>query len=212
MIDRMLPPFVATHAVRHDPQEAELLPQEEEHVRRAVPHRRAEYATVRWCARQALSRFGIHGHPLVKGQAGEPHWPDGVVGSLTHCRGFRAAAVALREHVRSVGIDAEPHEPLPHGVLDAIADDGEKEHVRLMRAAHPAMHWDRMLFSAKESIYKAWYPVVRHRLTFDEARIRFAPDGSFTADLVMSPTTPWPTMAGSWQVEDGVLATSVVTH
>ena len=120
--------------------------------------------------------------------------------------------MALREHVRSVGIDAEPHEPLPHGVLDAIADDGEKEHVRLMRAAHPAMHWDRMLFSAKESIYKAWYPVVRHRLTFDEARVRFAPDGTFTADLVMSPTTPWPTMAGSWQVEDGVLATSVVTH
>ncbi|HEY3692789.1 MAG TPA: hypothetical protein VGL46_21300 [Pseudonocardiaceae bacterium] len=50
---------------------------------------------------------------MVPGERRKPVWPPGVVGSLTHCTGYRAAAVAHRRGVLTVGIDAEPHEPLP---------------------------------------------------------------------------------------------------
>ena len=65
----------------------------------------------------------------------EPLWPAGVVGSITHCDGYRAAAVARATDLATVGIDAEPHEPLPDGVLAAIALPAEPP--RAARARRP---------------------------------------------------------------------------
>jgi 4'-phosphopantetheinyl transferase EntD len=57
---------------------------------------------------------------LLPGRSGAPRWPDGVVGSMTHCNGYRATVVAHSGRVRSLGIDAELHAPLPP-VLRVIA-------------------------------------------------------------------------------------------
>ena len=59
--------------------------------------------------------------PILKGEKGEPRWPDGLVGSLTHTEGYRGAVVGRSPAVRSVGIDAEPHDVLPGGVLTAVS-------------------------------------------------------------------------------------------
>src|SRR5437763_724778 len=80
--------------------------------------------------------------------------------------------------------------------------------------AHPGIHWDRLLFSAKESVYKAWYPLAHAYLEFGEARLRFAPEaGRFTARLLV----PGPVVAGRrldgfagrWLVEDGLVITAI---
>ena len=102
-----------------DPPELAPLPEEEPLIAKSVAKRRNEFITVRYCARQALGELGVPPVPILKGDKGEPCWPDGVVGSLTHCTGFRGAAVGRHGAVRSVGIDAEPHDVLPKGVLDA---------------------------------------------------------------------------------------------
>ena len=81
---------------------------------------------MRYCARQALGELGVPPVPILKGDKGEPCWPDGIVGSLTHCEGYRGAAVGRRDEVRSVGIDAEPHDVLPKGVLEAITLPDER--------------------------------------------------------------------------------------
>ncbi len=104
-----------------DPPDLMPLPEEEPLVARSVAKRRNEFVTVRYCARVALGEIGVAPVPILKGDKGEPCWPDGVVGSLTHCEGFRGAVVARQGEVRSVGIDAEPHDVLPKGVLDAIS-------------------------------------------------------------------------------------------
>ena len=104
-----------------DPPELAPLPEEEPLIAKSVAKRRNEFITVRYCARQALGELGVPPVPILKGDKGEPCWPDGVVGSLTHCTGFRGAAVGRHGAVRSVGIDAEPHDVLPNGVLDAIS-------------------------------------------------------------------------------------------
>ncbi|MBO0877952.1 MAG: 4'-phosphopantetheinyl transferase, partial [Pseudonocardia sp.] len=88
-----------------------LWPEEAAHIGHAVPRRRDEYACVRHCARQGLAALGIAPAAILSGSRREPLWPPGAVGSMTHCAGYRAAAVARASDVAAVGIDAEPHEP-----------------------------------------------------------------------------------------------------
>ncbi|MEV8375650.1 4'-phosphopantetheinyl transferase superfamily protein [Kribbella sp. NPDC056861] len=152
-----------------------LLPQEFAAIARAVPVRQAEFATARHCARQALSRLGYPAAPILAGKSREPLWPDGVVGSLTHCDGYRAAAVTNSPRIASVGIDAEVHQPLPEGVDKGVTVAGEMQMLNRLAALHPAIHWGRVLFSAKESIYKTWYPLTQGLAGLHRLRTRHRP-------------------------------------
>lgn len=107
-----------------DPPDLSPLPAEESLVVRSVAKRRNEFVTVRHCARLAMRDLGVPPSPILKGGKGEPLWPEGVVGSLTHCEGYRGAVVARSAAVRSVGIDAEPHGALPDRVLEAVSLPG----------------------------------------------------------------------------------------
>ena len=111
MIELLLPDPVASEYTRVLDGAEDLFAQEAVAVDRAVPRRRAEFAAGRRCARAALARIGIPPAPLLRGEDREPLWPDGAVGSITHCAGYVAAAVAATEVMLSVGIDAEVHAP-----------------------------------------------------------------------------------------------------
>ncbi|WP_162261005.1 MULTISPECIES: 4'-phosphopantetheinyl transferase family protein [unclassified Nocardioides] len=167
-----------------------LMESERAQLGRVGEERAREFATARACARAALSDIGHPPVPLLRGEHGHPDWPHGVVGSLTHCRGYRAAAVAPAAQWRAVGIDAEPHEPLPEGVLSFIASPEESALVAQLMAARRGIHWDTVLFSAKESIYKAWFAFTGERLGFGDARVVI--DGSrrtFAARILAAPST-----------------------
>jgi len=99
-----------------------LLPAEEAAVAAAGAKRRTEFAAVRACARRALTNAGLPAGPIPRSQSGAPIWPSGVVGSMTHCKGYRACAIGRAEAFGAIGIDAEPHEPLPGGVLLMVAN------------------------------------------------------------------------------------------
>ncbi len=157
-----------------DPPELAPLPEEEPLIAKSVAKRRNEFITVRYCAREALGELGVAPVPILKGEKGEPCWPDGIVGSLTHCEGFRGAAVGRHDEVRSVGIDAEPHDVLPKGVLDADQPAGGAQ--PNCGRCPTGLHWDRILFCAKEATYKAWFPVTRRWLGFEDAHITFDVD------------------------------------
>ena len=100
-----------------DPPGLTPMAEEEPLIERSVAKRRNEFITVRHCARIALGELGFPPVPILKGEKGEPCWPDGVVGSITHTAGYRGAVVGRAGAVRSLGVDAEPHEILPDGVL-----------------------------------------------------------------------------------------------
>ncbi len=199
-----------------DPPELAPLPEEEPLIAKSVAKRRNEFVTVRYCARQALGELGLPPVPILKGDRGEPCWPDGVVGSLTHCEGYRGAAVGRRGEVRSVGIDAEPHDVLPKGVLDAISLPAERAELRGLPSG---LHWDRILFCAKEATYKAWYPVTQRWLGFEDAHIVFDVDdtgtaGGFESRVLIDPAAltgpPLQTLSGRWSVRDGLALTAIV--
>jgi 4'-phosphopantetheinyl transferase EntD len=111
-----------------------------------------------------------------------------VVGSITHCEGYQAAAVARRIDAVSVGIDAEPNEVLPARVLPSVAS--EEERGRLLALPGGGVCWDRVLFSAKETVFKAWYPIALRWLGFHDVRLVIRPDdtnparGTFAAELL----------------------------
>ncbi|MFJ8547355.1 4'-phosphopantetheinyl transferase [Streptomyces sp. NPDC093586] len=214
MIERILPSGVATAVAYGDTATPDgLLPEEEACVRRAVPARRQEYATARSCARRALADLGLPPVPLPTGPSGAPRWPGGVTGSITHCQGYRAAAVARTTATAALGIDAECHLPLPDGVLEVIAHDEELHSLTRLERARPAIRWDTLLFSAKEAVYKAWYPHFPHKLSFKDASLIFrtgpsGTSGTFTARLLV-PGSPYRRFTGRWIVAEGLVATAV---
>ncbi len=213
MIEEILPGGVAAAEAFDDPPDAVLFPEEEAAVIRAVDKRRREFTTVRACARRALGRLGVPPAPILPGERGAPGWPPGVVGSMTHCDGYRAAAVAPGDRFRTIGIDAEPHAPLPAGVLEMVASPAERERLSRLGAAAPGVSWDRLLFSAKESVYKAWFPLTARWLGFREADIDLRPDGTFAARILVAAAAadgvPLTGFAGRWLVADGIAVTAI---
>ena len=212
----VLPPRVASAELYDDPPGLTPLPEEEPLIARSVPKRRHEFVTVRHCAREALGELGWAPVPILKGEKGEPCWPDGVVGSLTHCTGFRGAVVGRVTDVRSIGIDAEPHDVLPSGVLDAVSLPAERRHLTELPGA---LHWDRILFCAKEATYKTWFPLTHRWLGFEDAHITFAVDptgsaGTFESQILIEPSAesgpPLNALRGRWSVADGLALTAIV--
>ncbi|MER7012421.1 4'-phosphopantetheinyl transferase [Saccharopolyspora sp. NPDC000359] len=213
MIEQLLPAEVSCVETVTDPPRVGLFPEEEAIIARAVGKRRQEFTTARWCARQALSRIGVEPAPLLTGERGAPLWPSGIVGSITHCAGYRAAVVAHQEKVQSLGIDAEPHEPLPDGVLDVVSLPAERTHLAELSTSHPGTHWDRILFCGKESVYKTWFPLTHEWLGFEDAQLHLHPEGTFTAQLRKTGAdrtgAPLTGFTGRWLVDDGLIITAI---
>lgn len=209
----VVPACAVTVEVFHDIADATLFPAEEGCVAAAVERRRREYTTTRHCARRALAALGVGPVAIPRGPDGAPQWPGGVVGSLTHCAGYRAAVVAREDDLAALGIDAEPHVSLPDGVLDVVSTPGERDRLRELASAHPQTHWDTLLFSAKESVYKAFAPLTGRWLDFREAAVTFDPGGRFVARLSGSGPAPGggrlDTFTGRYVVSRGLAATVV---
>jgi len=193
--------------------DGELFPEEAALVAGATAKRRREFTGVRVCARLALARAGVQPAPIMPGPSGAPLWPSGIVGSMTHCDGYRAAAVGRADAFAAIGIDAEPHEVLPAGVLPRVASESERIGLAGLATVAPEFCWDRILFSAKESVFKAWSPATGRRLGFSEAEVVLDVSGRFVAHLLV----PGPmvggrqvgTFNGFWAVSRGLVATAV---
>ncbi|MDZ7781338.1 MAG: 4'-phosphopantetheinyl transferase superfamily protein [Gemmatimonadota bacterium] len=182
----------------------ELGPREAGAVRRAVPRRRAEFARGRHCAREALHRAGWSGGfvEIPVGDARQPLWPDGFTGSITHCDGLVAAVAApVQPHVVSLGLDAEVARPLPEEVRAQVLTPEERT---LGGAVTPTL-----VFSAKEAIHKALFPVTGIWLDFldvtlslDQEQSAFsaarAPDASMSTPLTER-------LRGRYRIGDGLV-------
>lgn len=196
------------HAFQDLPIDTSLYPEEAALVANAVQGRRTEYATTRACARQALARLGYAPVPIPTGPGGAPVWPAGVVGSLTHCKGLRAAAVASREHARSIGIDIERHAALPDYLTDLVTTERE-------RLAFPSgareLPWLSLAFSAKEAAFKAWFPLTQLYLECHNIDVRFTEAGTFIAQICAVTRPPAEIRArGRWAVVGDYAVTAVV--
>ncbi|MFI1993795.1 4'-phosphopantetheinyl transferase [Actinoplanes sp. NPDC020271] len=219
VLDGILPSCVASVERFDDAVAYDLFDVEERAIARTVDARRREFVTGRWCARRAMAKLGLPRVPIPVGHRGAPGWPAGVVGAITHCRDYRAAAVGRTREVLTIGIDAEPDLVLPDGVLDAVSLPSERRDLTELADRWPGTAWDRLMFSAKESVYKAWFPLARRWLDFDQARVRVRADsgssGEFTAELLVpGPVVPGhgrlDGFTGRWAAGSGLVVTAIV--
>src|SRR5262249_53360324 len=157
MIADILPDGAVAAESFGPPGDPELFPAEAAAIATADPVRRSEFAAGRAVARAALARLHAAAGPILPGAAGGPRGPGGGGGSIPPCSRCRACAVARAPDMAAIGIDAEPCLALPDGLLTAVAGDAERAWLTERNAAGPGIPWDRVLFSAKESAYKAWY-------------------------------------------------------
>jgi 4'-phosphopantetheinyl transferase EntD len=214
MIERILPATVVAVATTGDVDDVALFPEEEAALGRPVEKRRREFTTVRACARTAYRQLGLPATPVVPGSKGEPSWAAGVVGSITHCDGYRACALARADDLLTVGIDAEPNRPLPDGLLPDIARPEERPALLDLARQAPAIHWDRLLFSAKESVYKAWFPLAKRWLGFEDAVVTIDLEAQVFAARLLVPGPPvggrtLSELSGRWLAGGGLVATAI---
>jgi 4'-phosphopantetheinyl transferase EntD len=148
------------------------------HRQRMNSLRLAQFLAGRHCVRDAMAELGSDLSPVLIGPDGEPIWPTGLVGSISHKSRAALAGVARADRYRSIGIDLE--------LVDEVSDDYWLDEVRAPadRLQLPVSSLATALLSAKESYYKAQFPLTRQQLDWHEVSVEGASDGSFQASAV----------------------------
>lgn len=181
MIETLFPPDVVTVIATPDMWDGALYPEEAAIVRGAVLKRKREFAAGRLCARKALHRLGIQNYPLVVGENREPLWPTGIVGSLSHCLDYCGVAVSFRDPIIGIGLDVEPIQPLTPETIDLCFTSPERAWL-ISNGGLTHDYWPKVIFSAKESVYKCYFPLARNYLDFQDVELHISPQsGQFSA-------------------------------
>jgi len=167
--DALAPPgLLLGHRLISPGDEDALLPEEAASIASAAILRRRASGAARIVARELLERLGHGGAAIPRGASGAPVWPAGIVGSIAHDERVAVAAVGLARDIGSVGIDVEPAEQLPADMLDLIATPQETQNL----SDDPLR--GRLLFAAKEAVYKAAYPLDQVFLEFRDIEVDLA--------------------------------------
>jgi 4'-phosphopantetheinyl transferase EntD len=145
-----------------------LLPQEAPAFAASVVKVRRASGAARIVARHLLTRLGEHECALPKGPSGAPIWPAGIVGSLAHDARVAVAAIGMRRDVAALGIDVEPAEALPPDLLEMVATPRE------LRKIGDDPYRGRLLFVAKEAVYKAVHPLDQTFLDHHDVEVDLA--------------------------------------
>ena len=168
-IDTLAFPGVAVgHRLISPGDEHALLKEEVPALAASVVKVRRASGAARIVARQLLTQLGYANCPLPKGPAGAPVWPAGIVGSLAHDSRVAVAAVGMRADVGALGIDVEPAECLPSELLDLVATPQERLNLG------DDVYRGRLLFVAKEAVYKAVHPLDQTFLEHHDVEINLS--------------------------------------
>lgn len=168
-IDTLAFPGVAVgHRLISPGDEHALLKEEVPALAASVVKVRRASGAARIVARQLLTQLGHANCALPKGPAGAPVWPAGIVGSLAHDSRVAVAAVGMRADVGALGIDVEPAECLPSELLDLVATPQERLNLG------DDVYRGRLLFVAKEAVYKAVHPLDQTFLEHHDVEINLS--------------------------------------
>lgn len=214
LIEGLLPPGVAFHECPPEPDFVQLHPLENRQLatRDMSVRRRRDYALGRWCAHEAMAAFDRSQEPLLTGTSRAPAWPEGLIGSITHCNTYCAAAVAKLEEFAGIGIDAEQWRNFPSDIQKHVATE---EEFRLSNLDLSDMVSLALFFSAKESLFKALNPMTG--LFFDFLSISMRIDISSGDFFIDSETLPQialykPNLVGRFLITDELVLTSTLVY
>lgn len=183
-------------------------------IQRSVAKRQAEFLAGRLCARAALQQLDHLDCVPAIGEDRAPVWPAHISGSITHSTGHAAAIVAHTAQWRGLGMDLENvltlerAERLAGEILTADEmrrmADLPREQIALLVT---------LTFSAKESLFKALYPIVHKRFYFEHAELlEWSESGQLRLRLLTDLSSEWchgKELVGQFAVSDGQLLSLV---
>ena len=190
---RLLPPGVASSAGPVAAPYPPLAPAELAATGQMRSLRLQEFAAGRAHARKALQELGLPSPVIPIGANRAPQWPPGFVGSISHAGDLVVVAVAASTVLRAIGVDLEPGIPLDADLLNRVC---RPEEVARLRALPSPLHQAKLVFSAKESVYKCVAPLLGIFLEFADVEILFDADadgfcarGHGPAEALINPAT-----------------------
>jgi 4'-phosphopantetheinyl transferase EntD len=172
-LPQLIAPAVATGGFIPDLQGG-LLAAEEKFVGSAVKKRREEFVAGRCAARAALKMLGITPNAILQGASGEPLWPEGFTGSITHSNCLAFAVVTRKCNLRTVGIDVEVVGRVARKLWRMTFSEAEREAISAMPDEILAAS---IAFSAKEAFMKAQFSISGKMLGLKSMRVEFVRDG-----------------------------------
>lgn len=189
--------------------EEDLLDEERGALARMVPQRKAEYIAGRLALRRAQRALSLPGFSVPNGPDRSPHWPPAFCGSISHAAGLAVAILSRQSNAaHSLGIDIEEDIALPAELLGIVLCPDE----RALLAREDTDRLARIVFAAKEAVYKAQYPLSLRLFGFDAVAIsldtgqgRF--DARFTTDI--APFSAGDRIAGRYSACDGLILAGV---
>lgn len=131
--------------------------------------RRREFQAGRACARRILAQLGYAEQGLAVGAHRQPLWPQGVVGSITHCGDFCAAVGAPSAEFVGLGIDVEEDSPLDESLFDVVCTQRERGALNCLTLP---LREAKLVFSIKESLFKALFPLLQRWIDFLDVELR----------------------------------------
>lgn len=180
MLPNPFPNFISFQSLDNSSIQTYSLPLEEEAYLKTlkVEKRRRDYWLGRVCAHQALIELGVSDQPILRKKNRAPIWPKTIVGSITHSGLWAAAAVAKEENVRGIGIDIEElNRSINIDIQRHVCTLEEREWL----ARYPSDQLEtylKVIFSAKESIFKCFHPFSGIYLNFHDARVSLNQESS----------------------------------
>lgn len=138
-----------------------------EQLQQAVIKRKAEFLAGRYCALRALELAGLPGSHIGIGSHRQPIWPEDICGAISHTRQLAVAAVAYGTDVYGVGVDVE--EEFTADAMGQIQSFvlNVDEHPLLSSVSLRHEQLVALIYSIKESFFKAAFPLVQHYFDFD---------------------------------------------
>jgi len=182
-----LPNESSMHLLKESEASKDQLVEEEKTFLASIPTKKGQkrFITGRVAARHALEKLKVESNnPLLKGEGGEPLWPDGIVGSISHStitqsKGFAVALTAKAPPFTVAGIDIENlSRNLTQPIERKICSPSELEWVNGTGFSGRKTRI-LTLFSAKETIYKALYPIVKRYISFREVELSWHAELNF---------------------------------
>ena len=162
-------PVITCYAPVNDHRD-QLFPAELKLILGSSPSRQHEFSSGRWCAKNALCALGIADAALLSGPNREPVWPARVNGSISHTSDWAICAVCYTDEVAGLGVDVEQlptHASLPQEMLFT---QNERDWLSAI-PANDRHQLEILIFSAKESFYKALFPHYRQYIDYHEVEL-----------------------------------------
>ena len=132
--------------------------------------RRDAFTSGRWLTQQLQHRVTGSAAAVGCGADRAPVWPAGCLGSITHTHDLVAAAVIRDSEARGVGIDLEQRGRVREHLFPRVLTPAERDRMSAL-AEDARRDLATLVFSAKESVYKALNPLLKRYIGFQEVEV-----------------------------------------